>query len=69
MAIAFQVVQFYEGRMKLPTGIEPRDWHPRAEIIYITGDVPDEVLWIVAEIADEMGWTFNPHTRTFIKKK
>jgi hypothetical protein len=67
MVQAIQTINFYEGRMHLPTSLNPRDWHPRAEVIVLKGEVPDEVLQIIVEMALEMGWGFNPLTRTFYR--
>jgi hypothetical protein len=53
--------------MHLPTSLDPRDWHPRAEVIVLKGEVPDEVLQIIVEMALERGWGFNPLTRTFYR--
>jgi len=66
MDLAFQTVDFFEGRFRIPTSLNPADWHPRAQIIEIVGDieVPD---WVI-ELAYDIGWDFNPHTKCFIKR-
>jgi len=64
---AVQVVDFYEGRMRLPTNLNPADWHPRASIIYVLGDI--EVPEWVIELALDYGFHYNPYTRAFVNVK
>jgi hypothetical protein len=62
---AIQVVDFFEGRKRLPTSLHPNDWHPRASLVYVLSEV--EVPEWVIELAREYDYHYNPFTRTFVK--
>jgi hypothetical protein len=64
---AYQTITFYEGRVRIPTSFYPGDWHPRAEIVVLNVDLPEDMLRVIVEMAADMGWGYNPLTRTFYR--
>jgi len=53
--------------MRLPAPLDVRLWHPRAEVVYLEGDLPEETLRELIAYAEFEGWIYNPITRTFVK--
>jgi hypothetical protein len=54
--------------VEYPVSTDVRTWptHKNA-LVYLTVDLPQEVLDFLVEYASFEGWGFNPHTRCFYR--